>query len=80
MVAAEEKWTGERGKEEDRSMPFESGSRKQEGSAVVVSNQLDGSSRAGVIGDGENVQSKKISTLRTLASIQREGDKKSYAF
>lgn len=55
------------------------GPRKQEGSAVVVSNQLDGSNRAGVIGDSENVQSQKISTLRTLASIQRE-DKKSYAF
>lgn len=47
------------------------GPRKQEGSAVVVSNQLDGSSRA--IGDSENVQSKKINTLRTFASIQREG-------
>lgn len=56
------------------------GPRKQEGSAVVVSNQLDESSRAGVIGDSENVQSKKISTLWTLVSIQREGDKKSYAF
>lgn len=56
------------------------GPGKQEGSAVVVSNQLDGSSRAGVIGDSENVQSKKISTLRTFPSIQREGDKKNYAF
>lgn len=56
------------------------GPRKQEGSAVVVSNQLDGSSRAGVIGDSENVQSKKISMLRTFPSIQREGDKKNYAF
>lgn len=47
---------------------------------MAVSNQLDGSNRAGLIGDSENVQSQKISTLRTLASIQREGDKNSYAF
>lgn len=67
-------------REGGRQKLFESGSQEAGGSSVVVSNQLDGSSRAGVIGDSENVQSKKISTLRTLASIQREGDKKSYAF